>query len=136
MPAQAWNSDFFVLLANFVGTFICLDESTSSGVRLDVARIWIRVALSSKLVESLTIRIDGKIFSLLLKEEAFVQSSIQGKILTQITGSTSNSEADWAGVHHNSVIISNNSQERANRKGLLLGSLLRLVWSERVEISG
>lgn len=45
VPCHAWNMDFFVNLANNLGSYICVDENTSSGKRNDTAWVLIRVSL-------------------------------------------------------------------------------------------
>lgn len=60
VPVHAWSAKFFVKLVDSLGSFICLDESTSKGTNLDIARFMVRVPLSFRLSDNFCIQIDGK----------------------------------------------------------------------------
>ncbi|XP_058783878.1 uncharacterized protein LOC131658623 [Vicia villosa] len=70
VPIHAWNAEFFMVVANSLGTFICLDESTAEGSNYDTARMMVRVKLTHELATKMEVLIDEKIFVLALKEDA------------------------------------------------------------------
>lgn len=70
VPIHAWNVNFFVALANLMGSFICLDESTTDGSNLDTIRFMARVQLAHVLEKKVLVQIDGKEFALILKGDA------------------------------------------------------------------
>ncbi|XP_058783452.1 uncharacterized protein LOC131658139 [Vicia villosa] len=72
IPAHVWNSEFSVSLAEVWGTFICVDDRTSKGEALDVARIIVKVKLSTKISDSVSVIIDNKNFNLVVREDAVV----------------------------------------------------------------
>lgn len=94
IPAHAWNTEFFALLANSLGTFICLDDNFVFAMNMNVSRIRVRVPFSSNEAESLRVAIDDKTYKLFLKEEASVMWTSSGKSLTQISGTAFVSEAN------------------------------------------
>ena len=46
VPSHAWNGEFFVSVANSMGSFICVDESTSKATNTDVASVTSRLLLA------------------------------------------------------------------------------------------
>ncbi|XP_058763424.1 uncharacterized protein LOC131636852 [Vicia villosa] len=70
VPIHAWNAEFFTAVANSLGTFICLDESTAEGSNFDTARMMVRVKLNHELASRMEVRIDEKIFVPTKKEDA------------------------------------------------------------------
>ncbi|XP_058733329.1 uncharacterized protein LOC131604933 [Vicia villosa] len=70
-PCHAWCSEFFQNVANGLGEFVCVDENTSSGDNMDIARIMIRVPFSFKLQETLKVSIDGVEHVLVLREDTY-----------------------------------------------------------------
>ncbi|XP_058783348.1 uncharacterized protein LOC131658029 [Vicia villosa] len=75
VPIQAWNADFFVMLADSLGKFFCLDEGTVGDSCLAVARMRILVPLDFKLPDSVMVCIDGRDFRLVLREDSGFHNS-------------------------------------------------------------
>ncbi|XP_058747128.1 uncharacterized protein LOC131620126 [Vicia villosa] len=71
VPSMTWNFDFFVGLGNKIGKFICVDENTSSRSCMDIARIMITVPLLFHLEDFVNVVIDGKEYSLVVREDSF-----------------------------------------------------------------
>lgn len=76
-----------------MGSFICLDDKTASGQNLGRARLRIRDPLDVILPEPVVVNIDGKLVSLLVREEYPIQLFISGTSLSQSSGTASDSEA-------------------------------------------
>lgn len=97
VPCRAWDGDFFVSLANSLGNFVCLEKNTSKGTIMDIVRVFIRVPLSFTFYESMSMDIDGKAFSILLREDSFdpvrVDSGLQKKYGSVLA--SSDSEEGW-----------------------------------------
>ncbi|XP_058726434.1 uncharacterized protein LOC131597779 [Vicia villosa] len=49
VPCHAWNAEFFVKLANSIGSFVCIDENTANKACMDIARVMMRVRESFNL---------------------------------------------------------------------------------------
>lgn len=59
ISAHVWYAEFFVELANHIGTFICIDEHTTSVDFFDVARMMLQVDIAFKTPEELNMEVDG-----------------------------------------------------------------------------
>lgn len=60
VPAVAWCSEFFMLLANQVSSFISVDELTAYGNAMDVARIQVCMGFNMVIQNTVELFIDGK----------------------------------------------------------------------------
>lgn len=68
---HVWCSEFFVKIANLLGTFVCLDENTTNKSCMDIARFMVRVKDSFILPEVLKAVIEVKDFVMVLREDSF-----------------------------------------------------------------
>lgn len=101
-----------MVLAELWGAFICVDENTSKGDALDVARIMVKVPLSFKSPDFLIVNIDGLDFKLTIREDA----------LSQFHSNAGNSKS------YSSDIVSSNSK----RVGVMINMLRRMVRGRKV----
>lgn len=69
VPLHAWSTRFFSYVCAKFGLFIKLDDSSKQKTRLDFARLKISTGFKS-IDEVINIRIDGKSFSISVKEES------------------------------------------------------------------
>lgn len=69
VSSHAWDGDFFVSLANSLGSFVCTDESIANKNNLDVARFMVRTLNSVILKESVKVEIDGKFYCILVRDD-------------------------------------------------------------------
>lgn len=92
------GTNFFTTLADSMGRFICMDESTAEGSNFDTARIMVRVRLDHTLVRKVLVQIERKGFTLFLKEDVIgIMRSIQGTCKSSISSSESaESEDEWS----------------------------------------
>lgn len=67
VPSVVWNSDFFVSLENSLGSFICLDDITTSMTSQHL----IKVSMIFVLEEKMKVSVDGEEFSLVMREYSF-----------------------------------------------------------------
>ena len=65
-----WNVRFFEFLSATLGIYVCSDDYTSRGVRMDVARIMTKTRCALEINEVLNILINNKLFIIKLMEEA------------------------------------------------------------------
>lgn len=49
---------FFVRLANFLGSFVCIDENTANGTCMDIARVMMKIPVGFSLRDNLKVGID------------------------------------------------------------------------------
>lgn len=63
----------FFHLDNSIGSYICVDENTSSGCNMDIARVLIRVPFNFNLKESVLVAIDDTIIKLVVGKTLMVQ---------------------------------------------------------------
>ncbi|XP_058740820.1 uncharacterized protein LOC131613142 [Vicia villosa] len=98
VPCHAWNIDFFEALANSFGCFVNMDENYKEGKNMDIARILIRVPLCFSLAERISVAIDGEIFSLALREDAYGPFRLINKEAASKANSSSlsSSEESWS----------------------------------------
>lgn len=59
-----------MLVANTFGSYVCVDESTSSGITMDITRILIRVNYDFVLPESISVSIDKELLVIKLREDS------------------------------------------------------------------
>lgn len=71
IPAHAWSSGFYVGMSDSMGSFVCIDDHTSKGEHMDVARVLVKVVSSFVLSESYREIVDDKVFPLILREDNF-----------------------------------------------------------------
>lgn len=71
IPCHAWCPYFFVSLANFLGTFVCVDENTERGEKLDITRIMVRVPTMFSMKDSVSVSIDGVEFTILMRKDYY-----------------------------------------------------------------
>lgn len=71
MPCHAWCYDFFVSLANSMGSFICLDESSANKSCMDIARIMVRVPANFLLMKDMKVTIYGVEFRFMFREDLY-----------------------------------------------------------------
>lgn len=71
VPCHVWGADFFVMLANSIGSFICIDENTANIACLDIARVMVRVPFSFNLLDGYLVEIYSKDFWLILREDTW-----------------------------------------------------------------
>ncbi|GKV47547.1 hypothetical protein SLEP1_g54442 [Rubroshorea leprosula] len=69
LPPHAWKTDFFQSLGNLWGTFVSVDDSTSKKKRLDVARFLLSTPVTESISKSLSIKVNGIIFTVKFSEE-------------------------------------------------------------------
>lgn len=69
IPVLAWNAYFFLMLANSLGSFISIDNNTTDGILMDLARIQIKLNLCFILPSLVEVLIYGNLFYLLIREE-------------------------------------------------------------------
>lgn len=62
VPCSAWNNDSFVALANSLGTFLSLDDSTCNGSTFEFARIVLKVKINFVPQQIVKVEIDEKSF--------------------------------------------------------------------------
>ncbi|XP_058746534.1 uncharacterized protein LOC131619461 [Vicia villosa] len=94
IPCYAWNSEFFMSLANSLGTFINLDRSTCEGSCFDFARITMKVKLDFVQRQTVLTEIDGCSFSLYVVEESAYQFSNSVSLTSSISDSLSSDFVD------------------------------------------
>lgn len=70
IPIHVWSTEFFMLLGEKWGRFIFLDENTAKGEAFDVARMLINIPLSLRIPDSVSVRIDGVVVKLCIREDA------------------------------------------------------------------
>lgn len=80
VPIIAWNNAFFVLLANILGKFICIDDRTANGDWFDVARMLIEVPIDFCLQDGVSVEIDGSSYHLVLRENCGCVCSRSGNL--------------------------------------------------------
>ncbi|XP_058747116.1 uncharacterized protein LOC131620113 [Vicia villosa] len=73
IPCVGWNSEVFSSIANLFGSFISVDDSTASGRSFEAARIQVCIDLNCSIPDSVNLVLDGKAFSLFIKEELLPQ---------------------------------------------------------------
>ncbi|XP_058784214.1 uncharacterized protein LOC131658985 [Vicia villosa] len=97
IPVHGWNPEFFIALAEVWRIFICVDERTSKGEAYDVARIRVKIKLSSKIPESVTVNIDNKSFILLVREDVVVVHSNNNEKpqINEHESSSTSSDGNW-----------------------------------------
>lgn len=71
ISTHTWSSDFFVGLADSLGSFVCIDKPMSKGDFLDLARILVKVSTSFVVPVAYQAIIDDKVFPLILREDNF-----------------------------------------------------------------
>ncbi|XP_058759866.1 uncharacterized protein LOC131633166 [Vicia villosa] len=76
IPCHAWSYDFFELIAKSLGNYICVDEETMLGSKMDIARILIKAPFVFALNEHMEVNIDGLMYQLILREDTYGPSSI------------------------------------------------------------
>lgn len=86
VPPHAWNSEFFISLADTLGKFICLDDPMARGLSFDVARMLLEVPLDFKMQNNSLVEIDDKHYNLIIREEC-------GRIMLESGNSLSQSSA-------------------------------------------
>lgn len=69
VPCHAWNFNFFEMLVNRVGKYVCSDENTLKSDNMDVARFMVRKNCVKVLNETLLVRIDDELFSISTLED-------------------------------------------------------------------
>ncbi|GKU90664.1 hypothetical protein SLEP1_g4631 [Rubroshorea leprosula] len=69
LPPHAWKMDFFQSLGNLWGTFVSVDDSTSKKKCLDVARFLLSTPVMESISKSLSIKVNGIIFTVKFSEE-------------------------------------------------------------------
>lgn len=62
VPCHAWSTDFFVHLNNSLGSYISVDENTSSGSNMDITRVLIQVPFDFSLKELVSVIINDTVF--------------------------------------------------------------------------
>ncbi|XP_058759400.1 uncharacterized protein LOC131632679 [Vicia villosa] len=94
VPYQAWCSEFFEKIANFLGDYICVDDNTSAASNLDIARIMVRVPFNFVLKEQMVVSFDGENFSLVLREDTYGPVRILDKKI-EVSNGDSNSSSEY-----------------------------------------
>lgn len=61
---------FFSLVANMVGKYVCADESTVKAEYMDLERIIVRTKCAASLNDSFSVKIDGKVFRIKIAEDS------------------------------------------------------------------
>ncbi|XP_058755792.1 uncharacterized protein LOC131629006 [Vicia villosa] len=69
IPCLGWNSTVFSSVGNRIGKFICVDEATAGGRKLDVARIQVCSDFTSTIPKFLDLKLDGNTFRLVIEVE-------------------------------------------------------------------
>ncbi|GKV41639.1 hypothetical protein SLEP1_g49143 [Rubroshorea leprosula] len=69
LPLHTWKTDFFQSLGNLWDTFVSVDDSTSKKKRLDVARFLLSTPVTESISKSLSIKVNGIIFTVKFSEE-------------------------------------------------------------------
>ncbi|XP_058746554.1 uncharacterized protein LOC131619483 [Vicia villosa] len=97
IPAHVWMSYFFVALAEVWLKFICVDERTAKGEAFDVARIMVKVNLYLKILDVFPVTIDGKMFNLVMREDAIglFGSNVEPSGNRDSASSSADSERIW-----------------------------------------
>ncbi|XP_058746558.1 uncharacterized protein LOC131619486 [Vicia villosa] len=97
IPAHVWMSYFFVALAEVWLKFICVDERTAKGKAFDVARIMVKVNLYLKILDVFPVTIDGKMFNLVMREDAIglFGSNVEPSGNRDSASSSADSERIW-----------------------------------------
>lgn len=73
IPTDAWNAEFFMLLANSLESFISIYKNTVNDITLEVSRIQVKMDFFSNVRERAEVNIDGKYFLLVIKEDGSAQ---------------------------------------------------------------
>lgn len=73
VPCHAWGERLFVLIAESFGYYVKSDEETILKSRLDEARVCIRTKTRNKVEETLSILIEGILFSVSIIEDGTIQ---------------------------------------------------------------
>ncbi|XP_058726177.1 uncharacterized protein LOC131597499 [Vicia villosa] len=71
IPCHAWCFEFFGKIANYIGTFVSVDENTMKGSNRDITRFMVRVPVNFVLKERIIIDIDGVEFDLVMREDLY-----------------------------------------------------------------
>ncbi|XP_058775853.1 uncharacterized protein LOC131650141 [Vicia villosa] len=128
VPIHAWNAEFFMAVANSLGSFIFLDESTAEGSVFDTARMMVRVKLNYELPTSMEVLIDERNFVLFLKED--VVGAMRNVLGTRKVCSSVSSENDSLdSVDNIPVHMCEEEKECESDDVILLSNPVRLVVS-------
>lgn len=97
VPLHAWSIRFFSYACAKFGLFIMVDESSEHKTRLDFARIKISTGFKN-IDEVLNVRIDGKSFSIGVKEEAccFCDARVSSEVVSD------DEDSQWSSEKQNS----------------------------------
>ncbi|XP_058775601.1 uncharacterized protein LOC131649870 [Vicia villosa] len=99
VPCQAWSFEFFELLANRVGSYICAYEQTLKAINMDVERFMVRTWCSRVLNEVVKVHIDGVLFKIKIVEDLHgpirINLNSKGSNPEQRVEDFSDSEKSW-----------------------------------------
>lgn len=70
IPCHAWNFEFFEMIANMVGKYVCCNDNTLKGEHMDIARILVRTTCASMMNESFSVHINGVILRIKMTEDS------------------------------------------------------------------
>lgn len=70
-PAHIWGEDFFKTVAQLLGRYVTIDDSTRDKVRLDVGRVLITTGNPDIINRVLEINVNGMLYSIRVMEESF-----------------------------------------------------------------
>lgn len=96
ISVQAWEEVSFKTLAGLVGTYIKMDEATTTKRRLDVARILISASSSKTVFRNVTAKIDQDLFNIRLTEDLWGEVSVSDRKdqLYKMVSNSSSEESD------------------------------------------
>ncbi|CAI8603876.1 unnamed protein product, partial [Vicia faba] len=98
VPFHVWNSEFFVWLANSIGSFVCCDENMMKTKNMDIAMILVRTIGFLSLNVTVEVEICGKLFKVRLTEDTHNPLRISFNLTKQevkMVDSSSDSKVDW-----------------------------------------
>ncbi|CAI8594473.1 unnamed protein product [Vicia faba] len=95
---HVWNFNFFEMLANKVGKYVCCDENTLNSANMDITRILVRTTCCLVLNESFNVLIDDIVFRIKMLDDSHgpLRISLNRKVGKTVSkGSSSDFDIGW-----------------------------------------